>query len=175
MTSKQKPSPNKDFEDLILELLLKETNYKIKDLIGLIIYLVHNYHPDFKLIVKGRKKRWNPLIEASLAVQIDILRANGCKSRREAAALIAQDNLWRKMCPEYNRNSISGIEQFIRMDKKARLTSNKTIYEKVTGIHSNYLKKNDLRGWEKFVSKIIDLQKKNGDISLDLNPLEFKN
>lgn len=175
MTSKQKPSPNKDSEDFILEFLLKETNYEIKDLIGLIMYLVHNYHPDFKLVVKGRKKRWNPLIEASLAVQIDTLKANGCKSRYEAATRIARDSVWIKMCPEYNRNSNSGIEQFIRMDKRARRKSNKTIYEKVTGIHSNYLKKNDLRGWRKFVSKIIDLQKKNGDISLDLNPLEFKN
>ncbi len=151
-----------EYEDFILRLLLEETDNKIKDPIGLVMYLTYRYHPDFqKNKSRGRQARWNPLIKAMLAVQIDALLEQGIKSRAEAVNNLVIDRIWSKMRPEYNPAPESGIDQFVKVDKQIR-HKDADLYEKVKKIYQKYAAAGNLKGWRSLVSKTIKLQLTDG-------------
>jgi hypothetical protein len=156
--------PNKKskaiYEDAILEVLIRETKHQITEPIDLIIYLVENYHPDFSVKKRGSPKRWTPVIQAILAVEIDNLKAKGTKSRREAAKILTSHKLLKKMKPSYSfKTEGAGTDQFEAADKSVRRNYS-WVYESVKQSYQKYLDANNLKGWEQFVSTCIDLPRK---------------
>jgi hypothetical protein len=153
------------YEDAILEMLFDETNYQIKDLLALLVYMTEKYHPAFNIKVRGRPTLWTPFIKALLAVEIDHLKATGIKSRKEAAKLLTEHETWKSMTPLFNRrNKTAGADQFEAKDKEIRIKE-KDLYESVQKRHKKYLATNDLEGWNRLVLNAIDRQQKLGDKS----------
>jgi hypothetical protein len=158
--------PSFQYEDGLFDFLYQETKYQITDPIDLVIYLTENYHPAFNIKARGRATRWSPLIKAMLAVEIDQLKATGIKSRKEAAKLLTEHEIWKRMAPLFNkRDKTAGADQFETADKEIR-RNGKDTYESVQKLCKKYLAANDLKGWNRSVSKAIDRQQKLGDKSM---------
>jgi hypothetical protein len=155
--------PSYQYEDALFDFLYQETKYLITDPINLVIYLTEKYHPAFNIKVRGRSTRWTPYIKALLAVEIDHLKATGTKSRREAAKLLTEHEVWKSMTPPFNRrDKTAGADQFEAVDKEIR-RKEKVLYESVKKIHKKYLVANDLKTWNRSVLRAIDKQQKLGD------------
>jgi hypothetical protein len=157
--------PSNQYEDALFDFLYQETKYQITDPIDLVIYLTEKYHPEFNIKSRGRAIRWTPFIKALLAVEIDHLRANGIKSRKEAAKSLTENEIWRRMSPPYNsRDKTAGTDQFIAVDKWIR-RNGQDEYESAQRAYKKYLSANDLDGWKRFVMRTIDKNQKLVDKS----------
>lgn len=157
--------PSHQYEDTLFDFLYQETKYQITDPIDLVVYLTENYHPAFNIKSRGRTTRWSPLIKAMLAVEIDELKAAGIKSRKEAAKLLTEHEIWKRMAPPFNkRDKTAGADQFEAADKAIR-RNEKDLYESVQRLFKKYLAASDLKGWNRSVLNAIDREQKLGDKS----------
>lgn len=110
--SRMSLSQRTKYKNFILEDIKKETG--ILDLEDLVFFLASNFYRKYQIKNKrGPKSKWNPMIRALLAVEVE-MRSE--KTVREAIERLLLDSSWKKMLPK----SGDGFELFLTQYKSGR-------------------------------------------------------